>query len=254
MTLHARVQAGDNIRPQGSEVRRGEALMVRGQRVGPAEVGALAVLGIDPVPVFRRPKVAILATGDEVVDVRATPQPHQVAQQQRDGSRPPRSLLAGGEPMHLGIVGDSAEALGGAIRKGLSEADVLLSIGGISKGTHDLVHKIYGELGVETVYHGIAFKPGKPTFFGSCSQNGHRCFVFGLPGNPASCFTVFDLLVAPLSGSQLSIRQAEPETLVCRRSGLAFRKNWRLQAIPTGLGLRPGRSGGGRVAFEQTEW
>ncbi len=169
---------GECIRPTGSEVAEGEVLLRPGTRIRAAEVGALAVLGIDPVPVCQRPKVAILSTGDEVVDIHRVPQPHQV----RDSNA--QALAAqvlenGCVPVLLGIARDDASDLRERMVRGLSEADVFLTIGGVSKGTHDLVHGTLTELGVREVFHGVALKPGKPAFFGVRQHGESAVFVFG---------------------------------------------------------------------------
>src|SRR5690606_28456227 len=133
-----------------------------------------------------------LATGDEVVDVGTVPLPHQVRNSNAHALAA-QVREAGGEPIDLGIAGDREAELRAALQRGLDDADVLLTIGGVSKGTHDLVHGTLAALGVEARFHGIALKPGKPTFFGVHGAGGRTGYVFGLPGNPASCFTVFDL-------------------------------------------------------------
>lgn len=233
VTLHTAIGRGANIRPQGSEVAVGDLLLARGRRLRAAEIGALAVLGIDPVPVVRRPRVAILSTGDEVVPIDVTPADHQV----RDSNAwalAAQVIECGGAPLALGIARDERADLEQRLRRGLAEADVVLTIGGVSKGTHDLVHGTLADLGVQEVFHGIALKPGKPTFFGVCDQRGATVHVFGLPGNPASCFTVFDLLVAPL----LRARCGEALAGVPARAQLAgapFVANRRLQAVPARL-------------------
>lgn len=237
VTLNVAVTRGDNIRPLGSEVAMGQLLLAQGTRIGAAEIGALAVLGIDPVPVFRRPKVAILATGDEVIPIHRVPQTHQV-RNSNSHALAAQVSQAGGEPLSLGIARDQEPELRAALAKGLDQAEVLLTIGGVSKGTHDLVHRLLEELFVEEVFHGVAIKPGKPTFFGRVSGNAPR-FVFGLPGNPASCFTMFELLVAPLLARLAGAQDPTTEDTAARArvGGQPFRKNRRLQAIPAKLVL-----------------
>jgi len=239
VTLHTDVHLGDNIRPMGSEVAMGQLLLTAGTRLGPAEVGALAVLGIDPVPVFGQPRVAILATGDEVVEISRVPKPHQV-RNSNAYALAAQVTEAGGVPLSLGIAGDQETELRITLRRGLAEADVLVTIGGVSQGTHDLVHRLLHELGVEELFHGVAIKPGKPTYFGRVPGEAPR-FVFGLPGNPASCFTMFHLLAAPLlarlCGAPEPGTDAAPPR--ARRGGQPFRKNRRLQAIPARLVLGP---------------
>jgi molybdopterin molybdotransferase len=233
VTLHEAVGAGANVRRAGSEVAAGQVLLRSGTRIRAAEVGALAVLGRVRVPVFRRPVVAILATGDEVVPVDRAPEPYQV-RESNSWALMAQVQEAGGEPLRLGIAPDESGALKAMLRSGLERADLLLTIGGVSKGSHDLVHGTLQELGVREVFHGVAVKPGKPTFFGRCS--GFRAgFVFGLPGNPASSFSMFDLLVAPLLERMLG-RVPRESGARARLGGAPFRPNPRLQAAPARLG------------------
>lgn len=236
VTLSQAVHRGQCIRAEGSEVGVGEVLLQAGTRIRAAEVGALAVLGIDPVPVTRRPRVAILSTGDEVVEIHRVPQPHQV----RDSNAQALAaqvLASGGVPQLLGIAGDDAADLRQRMVKGLDEADVLLTIGGVSVGTHDLVHGTLSELGVVEVFHGVALKPGKPTFFGERTDGDKKVFVFGLPGNPASSFTVFDLLVRPLL-HRITGAGDEERDWQAHVAGAPFKPNRRLQAVPAALVLQ----------------
>ena len=227
------VRRGQNVRLMGSEVQPGQRLLARGTRIRAAEVGALAVLGRVQVTVASRPRVAILATGDEVVPVDREPLPHQV-RESNSHALAAQVAECGGEPVRLGIAPDEEGPLRGLLARGLAEADVLVTIGGVSKGTHDLVHTTLTALGVQPVFHGIQLKPGKPTFFG-LAQGPRARAVFALPGNPASCFTVFDLLVRPwlhrLCGAPV---HAGPE--LARAGGALPRANSREQAVPAQLG------------------
>ena len=233
LEIRASISPGEHIRPMGSEVSPGTLLIGAGTVIRSAEIGALAVLGVDRLRVHRSPRVAILATGDEVVPIDQRPDAHQL----RDSNSyalAAKVLECGAEPRRMGIVGDSEDVLREALGAGLADADVLLTIGGVSKGSHDLVHPTLQALGVEECFHGIALKPGKPSYFGRIQTEGRSAFVFGLPGNPASCITIFDLLVCPLlarmSGATLPI--ARPRVRL-RTDGL--RKNRRAQAIPCRL-------------------
>lgn len=225
--LREPVRRGQNVRPMGSEVQAGQLLLARGTRIRAAEVGALAVLGRVRVDVARRPVVAILATGDEVVPADRVPLPHQV-RESNSHALAVQVAECGGTALRLGIAPDEEQPLRALLARGLAEADVLVTIGGVSKGTHDLVHTTLAALGVQPVFHGIQLKPGKPTFFGIAPQ---ARAVFALPGNPASCFTVFDLLVRPwlqrLCGATV---HAEPER--ARAGGTLPRANAREQAVP----------------------
>ncbi|MBK8978250.1 MAG: molybdopterin molybdotransferase MoeA [Planctomycetes bacterium] len=232
VTISADVPAGANIRPQGSEVAAGARLLARGRRIAASEVAALAALGVVRVPVAAAPRVAIVSTGDEVVDVASEPAPHQV-RDSNSWALAAKAIECGALPTRLGIVADEPAALRTALERGLAH-DVLLTIGGVSKGTHDLVHGTLQQLGVERLFHGVAVKPGHPTFFGVREVAGAvRCLVLGLPGNPASSVTMFELLGAPLLRA---LAGAEPVVeLRARAAGVRFRRNAREQLIPAAL-------------------
>ncbi|MGE3175306.1 MAG: gephyrin-like molybdotransferase Glp [Planctomycetota bacterium] len=235
--LREPARSGQNVRPKGSEAAAGDPVVPAFRRIGAAEVGALAVLGHAVVEVQRRPRVAIVATGDEVVPVDAAPLPHQV-RESNSWALAAQVRECGGEPLRLGVAPDEPEALRALLQQGLDQASVLVTIGGVSKGTHDLVHGALEQLGVVPEFHGIQLKPGKPTFFGARRSGGREVFAFGLPGNPASSFTVFDLLVRPLL---LRLLGEQPREWAdqARIEG-AFRSNARLQAVPARLELRAG--------------
>ncbi len=191
------------------------------------------MLGHVQVRVAARPKVAILATGDEVVPIEQVPGPHQV-RESNSWALAAQVAECGGEPLRLGIAPDERHGLLAMLREGLAVADVLVTIGGVSQGTHDLVHPCLAELGVATSFHGIELKPGKPTFFGTRTGDVGARWVFGLPGNPASSLTVFDLLVRPLLRALCG---GDPGvwTAALPMRGAAWRPNARLQAIPARL-------------------
>lgn len=239
VTLSAVVRQGQHVRLAGSELAAGREVLSAGTRVRAAEVGVLAVLGHRQVAVVVPPRVAIVATGDEVVPVESRPLPHQV-RESNSWALAAQVRECGGEPLRLGIAPDEPALLRATLQRGLAEADVLVTIGGISKGTHDLVHGTLAELGVRTEFHGIDLKPGKPTFFGRGPDTAAARYVFGLPGNPASSFTVFDLLVRPLLRA---LQGEDPGALGAQLpvAGTAWQANARLQAVPARL--RAGATG-----------
>lgn len=233
VTITAASKNGSNIRPMGSERDAGTTALAAGRRLRAAEIGVLAVLGHAEVDVRRKPKVAIVATGDEVVPVERTPLPHQV-RESNSWALAAQVAESGGEAVRLGIAPDEPVGLRKMLETALADADIVLTIGGISKGTHDLVLETLEELGVQTDFHGIKLKPGKPTYFGTREQGGRRQYVFGLPGNPASTFTVFDLLVRPAMTQWLGGDPGEWRTKV-PLGDTTWKPNWRLQAVPARL-------------------
>jgi len=182
------VAAGDFIDPAGSMCRAGDVVLRRGQRLDYAGLGVLASIGAQTAPVFPRPKVAIIATGDELVELHERPAPHQVRNSNRH-SLEAQVTRAGGLANVLPIARDSLDATRSLIEKGL-QADLLLLSGGVSAGKYDVVEHALKELGAEFYFDRILIQPGQPLVFGRCRGK----FFFGLPGNPSStmvCFEVF---------------------------------------------------------------
>jgi len=189
--IHRGVRAGENIVVQGSEARAGACVLRRGRRLGAAELGLLATVGKSRVPVFIRPVVAILPTGDEVVPVEQRPEWFQIRNSNAI-SLSAQVAAAGGVPRCLEISPDRPEALRGLIRGGLN-ADLLLLTGGVSVGKYDFVEQVLADLGAEFYFQGVALRPGKPLVFGRVEGK----FFFGLPGNPVSTFVTFALFGRP---------------------------------------------------------
>jgi molybdopterin molybdotransferase len=202
--LQDHVSAGQNILPQGKEMRRGELILPAGTVLRPQELGLLATVGKNTVQVYRPPTVAVLSTGNEVVEPHLKPGPGQI----RNSNATLLSgqvLRAKGELRYLGIALDTLESLRPMIRHGL-QADLFLLSGGVSAGTLDLVPQVLQEEGVQPVFHKVAMKPGKPLYFGVKGPT----LVFGLPGNPVSSFIGFELFVRPALRLLLGRQQAGP--------------------------------------------
>ena len=182
---------GANVRPVGSDLRRGDLLVPAGSWLGPAELGVLASQGLVPVAVRRRPVVSILSTGDELVEPGEAPGPGQI----RDSNRFSLAAAiheAGGEVVWSGKAPDEAEALRTLLIERIEASDVVITSGGVSMGHLDLVKPLLSELA--TVYFRRLFlKPGKPLNFATAGST----LLFGLPGNPVSALVTFELFIRP---------------------------------------------------------
>ncbi|MBM4031655.1 MAG: molybdopterin molybdotransferase MoeA [Planctomycetes bacterium] len=180
-----------NICFKAEDVARGDVVLPAGHLIGILDVPTLAACGCVRVPAFRRPEVALLSTGNEVVPVHRVPKGGQI----RDANAPylaARLRRLGIRPDLLGIAPDKPDRLKVFLSRGLN-ADVLLVSGGVSMGDYDLVPGILRELGVEVLFDSVAMQPGRPTLFGRCRNS----FVFGLPGNPVSVLIAAELLALP---------------------------------------------------------
>jgi molybdopterin molybdotransferase len=193
--LLAPAKPEQNLLRRGASMRRGEVVLHQGQTIRPTEIGVLAEVGRTEVSVVRQPCVAILATGDELVDASRSPAPGQI----RNSNGPMLAALvaaSGAEPVLLGIARDNADDLAAKIDRGLA-ADVLVLSGGVSAGLLDLVPKTLASQGVREVFHKVELKPGKPLWFGAAERDRQTTLVFGLPGNPVSTLVCFGLFVKP---------------------------------------------------------
>jgi molybdopterin molybdotransferase len=191
IALDRAVQSGDHIVMRGSEARAGSLLVAPKTRLGYAEMALAAQAGATRLDVFAAPRLAILSTGDEVVDARSQPGPLQV----RNSNGISIEILArtaGAETIQLGNAPDEKIALRAAIQRGL-EADILVLSGGVSMGKYDLVEQVLADLGAEFHFTGVSIRPGRPAVFGVCRNK----LVFGLPGNPVSTMVTFELFVLP---------------------------------------------------------
>jgi molybdopterin molybdotransferase len=205
------IRVGSNIRPVGEDIEAGQLVLAKGTVLGPAELGLLGTVGKAEVSVHRLPTVAVMSTGDEIVEPDETPQPGQI----RDANR--FTLMSvvrqtGAKPLDLGIVRDKENNLQTTIERGLAEADVLLTSGGVSMGQLDLVKPYLASRG--TVHFGrVNTKPGKPVTF--ATVDGKPCFA--MPGFPVSALVSFEIFVRPallkMGGHTLIYRPREKAVL-----------------------------------------
>src|SRR5208282_2333681 len=213
--VRRRVGAGENFVPRGAEALAGQLLLDRGRRLDHAGIAIAASVGKNRVQVFRKPRVAVLSTGDEVVEIDATPGPAQI-RNSNSYSLAAQVQNAGGETVRLAIAPDEPVRLRALIKEGLA-CDLLLLTGGVSMGKYDLVEQVLGELKAEFYFTGAEIQPGRPVVFGSCGAGiparvcasnpasarvgmpaPHRKYFFGLPGNPVSTMVTFELFAQPM--------------------------------------------------------
>jgi molybdopterin molybdotransferase len=219
-----------NICRQGEDVRRGDLLLARGTRIAAPHVAVLAGAGYAEVTVACRPRVAIIATGDELVAVDAHPGTGQI----RDSNGPQlaaQTVAAGGVPTILPTVCDDAAALRKALAAALADHDVVVLSGGVSTGDFDLVPQAMRDCGLEIHFDSIAMKPGRPTTY--ASRDAAWCF--GLPGNPVSTFVQFEVLVRPLLSCLMGGDPSPRTFLAPLAEGVVRRASSRQSWLPVSL-------------------
>jgi molybdopterin molybdotransferase len=209
------VSRGENFVPRGAEARAGQLLADRGRKLDHTGIAIAASVGKSRVRVFRKPRVAVLSTGDELVEIDATPGSAQI-RNSNSYSLAAQVQNAGAEAVRLAIAPDEPRRLRALIEEGLG-CDLLLLTGGVSMGKYDLVEQVLGELKAEFYFTGAEIQPGRPVVFGSCGADTpvraddedtadrrgrapapHKKYFFGLPGNPVSTMVTFELLARPM--------------------------------------------------------
>lgn len=202
---------GVNIRRAGEDIRKGQTVLGEGSELGPAQLGVLASLAVAHPLVFRQPRVAVLGSGDEIVDVD---QPEEILSGRKTASSNTHTLLAmvrraGAEPVNLGIARDTPESLREHLTRAL-DADLLVTTAGISVGEHDYLRGVLAELGAEQRFWKLKMRPGAPVGFGLLQGVPW----IGLPGNPVSTMVTFELFVRPairrMAGHPLPFRRTVP--------------------------------------------
>jgi molybdopterin molybdotransferase len=244
IALRAAAAHAAYVRPRGEDVRIGDRVLESGRLLTAPEIGLLATLGYGQVRVYRRPRVAILSTGNELADLGTEPGPGQIPNT-NTYTLMAQVIEAGGEPLSLGVARDRLEAIDDRLRAA-RDADVLVSSAGVSVGELDLVREALMRAGAEMHLWQVSMRPGKPITFGSLASRP----VFGLPGNPVSAMVTFELFVRPallkmagrhrLTRPRLRVRALAPVPNPGSRRGYL-----RVQLEPTGSGL------GARLTGEQ---
>jgi molybdopterin molybdotransferase len=194
--IYQAISEGDNVRPAGEDIRTGQVVLQAGHRLRPQDVGILAAIGQARVPVYRRPRVAILATGDELVDIDEPLEPGKI----RNSNEYAQAALVekyGAEVVRLGIACDTVNDLTTKIREGLAQkVDLFLTSAGVSIGDFDVVKNVLAAEG-EVQFWQVAIKPGKPLAFGVLHANKHDVPLIGLPGNPVAAMVAFEVFARP---------------------------------------------------------
>lgn len=215
------VATGENFSAPGTEARQGSLVLRAGRRLGFSEIALLAMVGRECATVYRKPRVAIVPTGDEIVETSRQPETFQI-RNSNAWSMAVQVARAGGEPVILPIARDNYESTRGLVEQGL-EHDLLLLSGGVSAGKYDIVERVLADLGAQFFFDRVLLQPGQPVVFGSARGK----FVFGLPGNPASTMVTFEVLaraaVELMSGSRevsLRLLQAQLSKELRQKPGL----------------------------------
>ena len=191
------VAAGENVNPRAGDMRRGERILEAGQRLAGPQIGVLATVGVVEVPVYRRPSIAMISSGDELVPPVALPRPGQIRDSNRYAVAASLRMM-GVDVRHYPTVSDEAGALEAALRSALGDCDAIVLSGGSSVGERDRTPDAIASLGTPGVLvHGLKVKPGKPTVLAAAGGKP----VIGLPGNPTSAIMILEAVVAPIIGA-----------------------------------------------------
>lgn len=204
VALYAALAPGQNYVPQGEDFRRGDCLLPRGYVLDPAALGVAAGAGLTQVTVFRRPRTAVIATGDELLTPGQALTPGKIYNSNLYYLQS-RLIQLGGEVTFAAQVGDDAEAIAQALRHGAREADLVLTTGGVSVGRRDLLPQVMEGLGARRIFHGVAMKPGSPALFTRLGAVP----ILSLSGNPFAAAVTLEVLARPLLNA-LSGRREEP--------------------------------------------
>ncbi len=229
--IHAPAAApGQFINPQGAEARQGDRLLDPGRPIGYAEVALLAAAGRGRVAVYRKPRVAIVATGDEIVEIDETPSAHQIRNSNAH-SLAAQVRRAGGLPVIFPIARDTREATRAILEKAL-DCDLVLLSGGVSAGKYDIVEPVLASLGAEFYFDRVLIQPGQPLVFGRAGA----AFFFGLPGNPASTMVTFEIFARAALERLAGRREPELHFTLARLAAPFKHKPGLTRFLPASLG------------------
>ncbi len=229
------VRKGENVSPRGEDFQAGQVVLKRATHLRPQEIGVLAMIGLGKIKVYSIPKVGIISTGDELIDVSRKP----IGGQIRDSnsySLAAQVLQTGAEVECIGTARDEHKSLVPLIKKGLRK-DVLLLTGGVSMGEYDLVVGVLKELGVNLFFEKVAMKPGKPMVFGKY----YKTAVFALPGNPVATYVSFELFVRPAIRKMMGFTQLRRTVLKAQLETPLRSRGERREFRPAWLHLEDGR-------------
>lgn len=223
-----------NLSKFAEDVRAGDKVIKSGTMIRPQHIAIMAAVGHVRLLMAARPKISVIATGDEIVEPHLKPGISQI-RNSNGHQLMAQAEKAGGNPVYLGIAPDDEEQTFNLINHAMSQSDVVLLTGGVSMGTYDFVPKIIEKAGIEILFRTIALQPGKPTIFGT--KGSKR--VFGLPGNPVSSFTIFEILVKPMLRKMMGM--ADPQSALLLPMGIAYerKRTDRMQWLP--VQIREGR-------------
>jgi len=228
----SRAERGDHIRRAGEDLAMGDRVLEAGQTIGPAQVGVLASLGRSVLSVHRRPRVALLSGGDELVEPDGDIAGGRIVSS-NSYTLAAQTRAAGGEPLYLGIARDDPAAIEARLRAGL-HADVIVSSAGVSVGDHDHVRSVLESLGCRLEFWGVRMKPGYPVAFGrfaAQTPGSPGTLVFGLPGNPVSASVTFEQFVRPALLKMQGMRRVHRPTLQARLTHALDKKPGRLHFV-----------------------
>ncbi|KAM4542332.1 gephyrin a isoform 2-T2 [Odontesthes bonariensis] len=216
--IMVQVRPGQDIRPIGHDIRRGECVLSKGTHMGPSEIGLLATVGVTEVSVHKFPVVAVMSTGNELLNPEDDLHPGKI----RDSNR--STLLAtiqehGYPTINLGIVGDNPDDLLSALHEGISRADVIITSGGVSMGEKDYLKQVLDiDLHAQIHFGRVFMKPGLPTTFATADIEGTRKLIFALPGNPVSAVVTCNLFVIPALRKMQGVLDPRPTIIKARLS------------------------------------